>query len=98
MAARGGFSLRINQAGIAEVLRSAQMQAAVDAAAAAVAGNVAVRRYPGATVSVRSYVFDRAAASIAFVHPRSHDLQVRDGVLTSAAASAGLEVRSRGAR
>lgn len=90
----GGFQLRIDQAGIAEVLKGPEMRATIDGLAAAIAADV--RSYDAdAEATVSSYTFDRAAASVAFVHPRSMDLQARDGVLTAAAARQGLEVRTR---
>lgn len=92
-----GYSLRIDVAGIAEVLRGPDSRALVDGLADAIAAEV--EAYDDrAEADVRRFTTDRAAASVAFVHPNSMDLQVRDGVLSRAAAAQGLEVRLRGAR
>lgn len=89
-----GFELRIDGAGIGEILRGSEMRGVIDGLAAAIAGDV--REYDeDAEATVNSYTFDRAAASVAFLHPRSMDLQARDGVLTRAAARQGLEVKAR---
>lgn len=86
--------LRIDTAGIGEVLKSAEVGAVIDGLAADVAERV--RSYDAeADANVSSYTFDRRAASVTFVHRNSADLEARDGVLTQAAAAVGLEVRRR---
>ncbi len=77
-------SFRLNRAGGAEVLK--QLAAAQINALAHQVGNQA-----GADAEVDEYTTDRAAASVSVP---AHQ-QARDGVLTRAAAAAGLEVRAR---
>lgn len=89
-----GIELRVSTEGIAEVLRSQEVGDAVEALAADVAARVA-EYDDDAEGEVRPYLYDRRAATVVFVHPKSMALEVRDGVLTRAAAAAGLEVRSR---
>ena len=92
----GGFKLdRLDHGGIEEVLKSPPVRAVVDGAAQHIAA--AVRgQYPGADVVVDSYTTDRAAAAVTIRDARGRLWQVRDGALTRAAASAGLEVTERG--
>lgn len=86
---------RLDSAGIAEILKSAEMQAAVTGLAESIAGDV--RSQVGdAEVVVDEYMTDRAAASVTIKHPKGLLLQARDGVLTRAASSAGLEVTETG--
>jgi hypothetical protein len=84
---------RGDRKGTAEILRSTYRDA-VNRAAREIAANVTAQR-PGTTVAVRYYTSDRSAASVTITEPEGRLLQVRDGILTRAAASAGLEVRAR---
>lgn len=79
--------------GIAEFLKSTEIAEAVRAQAEKIAANV--RSSTEAEVVVDSYVTDRAAASVTIKDPRAKLLEVRDGVLSRAAASTGLEVRRK---
>jgi hypothetical protein len=85
---------RLNRAGIREVLKSDPVRELVDTAAAEVAAAVRGQLPSGAEVRVDSYTTDRAAASIVIADVRGMAWQARDGVLTRAAGSAGLEVRA----
>lgn len=85
---------RLDHGGIAELLRSAPVAAAVRNLAEEVAGNVRSQK-PGAEVVVDAYTTDRAAASVTIRDVRGRVWQVRDGVLTRAASGAGLEVNER---
>lgn len=88
----------LDRAGVGEILRSAEMAGAVDELARQIAADVrAGIADPDVadTVDVDSYVTDRAAASITIAHPMGMPLQAKHGVLTGAAASLGLDVRSR---
>lgn len=88
----GAFTFdKLDTAGVGEVLKSGEMASAINALAASVAGGVSVP----AEVTVDSYTTDRAAASVTIKDARGMLWQARDGVLTRAAAGAGLEVRSR---
>lgn len=83
---------RLDSAGLAEVLKSAEVRALIDDAAAQTANNVQAN-HPDADIAVDSYTTDRAAASVTIRDARGREWQVRDGVLTRAAASTGLEVK-----
>lgn len=91
---------RLDSKGIAEILRSEGIASAVDALAEQIAQNV---RGQGFTVSsgdplpvtVDHYTTDRRAASVTINHPAGIGMQAKHGVLTKAAAAAGLEVRAR---
>lgn len=87
-------SLRLDHAGIREILRSPEVASLIHAKAEEVAG--AVRAAAGdAAVVVDDYTTDRAASSVTIRDPRGAQLQAEQGVLTRAAASAGLEVTER---
>lgn len=86
--------VQVDEAELGRVLRSAEVSAAVLEVAGQVAANARAGIRSG-QVYVRPYVTDRAAAAVTVAHPRALAWQARDGVLTRAAAAAGLEVRSR---
>lgn len=73
--------IRLDHAGIAELLKSAEMAQVVNEAAAAVAVQ--------AGGEMESYTTDRAAAAVTV----KADRQARDGALTRAAQAVGLEVQ-----
>lgn len=79
--------------GTGQILRETY-RPAVNDAAKRIAANVRAER-PGTTVVVNTYTTDRSAASVTITEPEGRLLQVRDGILTRAAAAAGLEVRAR---
>ena len=84
----------LDSAGMAELLNSDEVADLVKGVADRVATQVrgAVDARDG--VVVDTYTTDRAAASVTIRDPRARLWQARDGVLTRAVASAGLEVRS----
>lgn len=102
--ARG--EIHLNHAGIARILKSAEMQRVVQAAAEAVAENVKAQ---GITVGdidggkheyelpveVSMTTTDRAHGNVTLTHPAGLAVQAKHGALTKAAAEAGLDVRSR---
>lgn len=90
----GVDNFKLDHGGIAAVLKSAPVASAVRAIAEQVAGGVRSQK-PGTDVVVDSYTTDRAAASVTIRDVRAQLWQVRDGVLTRAAAAAGLEVTER---
>lgn len=96
MAAEVEFKL--DHGGIAELLVSAEIAALVAAKAEEVAGNVraadTIQRH-AAPVEVEHYVTDRAAAAVVIKHAGARAMQAKYGVLTQAAAAAGLEVHGR---
>lgn len=78
------MTFKLNRAGGAEVLK--QLAApAINALARQIAAQA------GADAEVTEYTTDRAAASVAV----PAEQQAKDGVLTRAAAAAGLEVRTK---
>ena len=92
--------IRLDHAGIGEVLKSDEVREAIDALADSVADSV--RSSPTVTkrgiadrVEVSSYTTDRAAAAVAIAHAAGLGMEAKHGVVTQAAGQAGLEVRSR---
>lgn len=84
-------------AGMAEMLKSPKVAAAVHAAAEATAANVRadpnmIRHEIQDEVSVDDYVTDRAATSVTITHPAGIGMEGKHGVLTKAARATGLEV------
>lgn len=87
------MDVELDHDGIAEMLKSAEWAALMKDTANEVAGNV--RSETDAEVKVDAYTTDRAAASVTILDPRGAELQARDGILTRAAAAAGLEVTEK---
>lgn len=77
--------LKLNNRALGGVLKSASFRARMNAAAASIAGSA------GDDAKIESYTTDRASAAVKV--PAA--AQARDGALTRAAASAGLQVRAR---
>lgn len=97
--------IKLNSRGIAEVLKSREMRAAVDALAEEVAANarsqgVMVGAFKGSKgeiplpVKVFESTTDRARASVQLAHPAGIAEQAKRGVLTRAASQAGLKINS----
>lgn len=86
--------VELDSAGIAEVLRSGPVAGAVHDLAATIAEKIRGQRQD-ADVVVDDYTTDRAASSVTIRDPRALGWQARDGILTKAAASTGLDVRAR---
>lgn len=98
--------VNINRAGVAAILKSAPVAAAVRAAAEQVAQNVRdqgikVGDRDGGPheydlpVTVTMVTTDRAHANVTIAHPAGEAVQAKHGALTKAAAQAGLDVRER---
>lgn len=85
---------RLDHAGVAEILRSSEVRDAVHGLAEEIA-DAARSQQPGADIVVDDYTTDRAASSVTIREPQAMTWQVRDGILTRAAAAAGLEVTER---
>lgn len=85
---------RLDRAGIREILKSDPVREAIDAKADEIAAAVRAQLPGDAEVRVDSYTTDRAAASVVIADVRGMAWQARDGVLTRAAGSVGLEVRA----
>jgi hypothetical protein len=86
--------VRLDSDGIAALLKSAPVASAVHDLAETIASNVR-SSWPDADVVVDDYETDRRASSVTIREPRAKARQVRDGILTRAAAGAGLEVKER---
>lgn len=86
--------VKLDSAGISQVLHSAGVARALHTKAEEIAGAVRSAR-PDADVVVDDYTTDRAASSVTIRDARGRLWQVRDGILTRAAAASGLEVAER---
>lgn len=89
-----GKIFKLDHAGIASLLKSEAFASAVESTAERIAEEV--RPQVGdKPVEVEPYETDRAAARVVIADPAGKALQAKHGVLTKAAASVGLEVKSR---
>lgn len=86
-------SLRLDHQGIARLLKSAEVDAALRKLADPIQNNAEGMVDPDIPIEQVSYTTDRAARAVMIAHPSGVALQARDGVLTRAAAMAGVEVR-----
>lgn len=86
-------NVTLNHAGVREVLKSDEIRLAVDEAAGRVAAAAAGRT--NLPIVVDHYTTDRAAAAVVITDARGMLVQARDGVLTAAAADAGLDVKAK---
>jgi hypothetical protein len=84
------MSVRLDHDGIRDILKSQPVADAVHELASKIASAVAGET--GADVVVDDYTTDRAASSVTIRDAAGKLWQVRDGVLTKAAAAEGLEV------
>jgi hypothetical protein len=85
---------RLDAAGVREVLKGTEVRRLVDSVAEEVAAKARANVAPDVVVSVKAYTTDRGAASITVQDVRAMAWQARDGILTRAAAAAGLEVKA----
>lgn len=85
---------RRDSPGIAEILKSEGMRAELHKLSGPIAAN-ARSQHPEADIVEDDYTTDRAAVSITVRDPLGLLWQARDGLLTRAAAAAGLEVTER---
>lgn len=97
--------IRLDRAGVAAILKSAEMHRAVQDAAESVAKNVRdqdikVGDHDGGAheydlpVEVSMTTTDRAHAVVTIAHAAGEAVQAKHGALTKAAAQAGLDVRA----
>lgn len=86
--------IKLESKGVLQVLKSSEVADAVEDYARRIAASVTGQQ-PGADVVVDNYTTDRAASSVTIRDARGRLWQVRDGILTRAASSAGLEVKAR---
>src|SRR5690606_39074673 len=92
---RGMADVKLDSKGIEKILKSSKVQAVVHGLAEKIAAEGAANIDPDAEVAVDDYTTDRAASSVTIKDRRGRLWHVRDGVLTRAAANAGLEVTER---
>lgn len=88
------LDFRLDAPGVREILRGEAVRELIDGKAQEVADNVRALVDSGTPIEVRKYTTDRGAASVVVADVRAMAWQARDGVLTRAAAFAGLEVRA----
>lgn len=86
--------VKLDYAGIGELLKSYPIRQMVMGAARQIAARVEAEH--GVPTEVHAYTTDRAAASVVIAHPSGAAIQAKHGALTRAAAAEGLEVTSRG--
>lgn len=83
--------------GTRELLRTPEMRRLARQAAEKIAAKVVDANHPDMDVTVDEYTTkgldERPAASVTIREPYALRLQARDGILTRAAASVGIEVR-----
>ncbi len=93
MAKLPGFKL--DRRGVSQLLKGQLGQAATEAANRLADQVRADHPDLAADVDVEAYTTDRGAASVMVKDSRARELQVREGLLTKAAAKVGLEVKER---
>lgn len=84
----------LDTAGVREVLRGQGVRDLIDGYAQQVADNLKALVPSGVPVEVRKYTTDRGAATVVVADVRGMAWQARDGIVTRAAAAAGLEVKA----
>lgn len=98
--------IKLNRAGVAQILKSTEMHRAVQATAEKVAQNVRDQNIKvgdrdggkheyDLPVKVTMTTTDRAHANVTITHPAGQAVQAKHGALTKAAAQAGLDVRGK---
>lgn len=84
----------LDSRGVREILRGEEVRQVIDSLASEVAANVRALVPAGTPIEVRGYTTDRGAATVVVADPQAMGWQARDGILTRAAGSAGLEVKA----
>lgn len=90
--------IKLDRAGILEVLKSAEVASAVEDAAGAIEAHVDTTLSSGEEMDVVSELAtpsDRARAVVVLKHPAAQRAEAKHGTLTKAAAAAGFEVKGR---
>lgn len=88
-------NIKLDHAGMKEMLQSAEVATAVHDLAEEVATELIGRSHPDAEIVVDDYTTDRAASSVTVKHPSALGYQAKFGMVTRAAAEVGLEVKER---
>jgi hypothetical protein len=89
------FELKLDNKGIAELLKSAEMHAMVDEATSRIVGDVRDSVPDGVNVETDSYTTDRAGGAVVIADIRGMIYQAENGVLTKAASQLGPGVDVR---
>lgn len=89
------IAVKLDTAGIAEILKSSGMTTMVTDAAERMGSLVRSSVPADVEVIVRPYTTDRAAAAVVIADVRGLPIQARTGALTRAATSIGAEVKVR---
>lgn len=84
----------LDSRGVREILRGEEVRTLIDGLADQVAASVRALVPTGTSIEVRGYTTDRGAATVVVADPQAMGWQARDGILTRAAGSAGLEVKA----
>lgn len=84
---------KLDRGGVRQLLKSPAIRRPVHDAAEDIAARLGLD--PDVEVVVDDYTTDRVASSVTIKHPAGLLWEVRDGVLSRAAAAAGLEVTSK---
>lgn len=89
--------IRLDSAGIEEVLRSAKTRGLIEGLGNAVAADVVAIPSDGEPAEVDSLVVvtDRAKALVTIMHPAGLRIEAKHGVLAGAAARNGLTVKAK---
>lgn len=90
-------TIKLDRAGIRQILTSAEVAAAVHDVAQEIASHAQATQ-PSADIVVDDYVTDRAASSVTVRDVKALLWQVKHGHLTRAAAAAGVTIRSTKSR
>lgn len=88
-------TIKLDRQGIREVLKSPEVRRVIHDITEQIADEVRASLDPDVDVVVDDYTTDRAASSVTIRDAAGKLWQVRDGVLTRAAAGQGLEVTER---
>lgn len=86
-------AFKLHRAGIASILKSAEMAAMVGDAARKIAADAEASS--GLLVEVTTYTTDRAGAAVTITDPKALASQAKHGTLTRAAGAIGVEVTER---
>jgi hypothetical protein len=94
------MKVRLDHGGMAEILKSGPVRAAIRARAEVAAESVrnsgtVQRRGIADRVEVEDYTTDRAAVAVTLTHPAASGMQAKYGIFSRAAADAGIEYRSK---
>lgn len=85
---------RLDTAGVRDILKGPEVRQLIDSLAGEVAANVRAMVPSGTVVEVRGYTTDRGAATVAVLDRQAMAWQAKNGILTRAAGSVGLEVKA----